>query len=146
MTDVTTGTLTYRGVVQRWHCDHMDHMNVMWYVGKFDEATWNLFADLGITAGYLRQGNGMAAVQQNISYKRELMVGDVVTVTTRVLEVREKLIRFQHEMRNGETGAVAALCELTGVHTDRTTRKSSPFPAEIRAAAEAAVEHAASTG
>ena len=40
---------TYRGAVYPWHCDHMGHMNVMWYVGKFDEATWNLFATLGVT-------------------------------------------------------------------------------------------------
>jgi acyl-CoA thioester hydrolase len=33
-------TVTYRGVVYPWHCDHMGHMNVMWYVGRFDEATW----------------------------------------------------------------------------------------------------------
>jgi acyl-CoA thioesterase FadM len=26
---------TYRGAVYPWHCDHMGHMNVMWYVGKF---------------------------------------------------------------------------------------------------------------
>jgi acyl-CoA thioesterase FadM len=38
---------TYRGVIYPWHCDHMGHMNVMWYVGKFDEATWNLFAAMG---------------------------------------------------------------------------------------------------
>jgi hypothetical protein len=36
--------ITYRGVVHQWHCDHMGHMNVMWFVGKFDEATWNLGA------------------------------------------------------------------------------------------------------
>ena len=28
--------ITYRGLVHQWHCDHMGHMNVMWYVGKFD--------------------------------------------------------------------------------------------------------------
>ena len=28
--------LTYRGGVYPWHCDHVSHMNVMWYVGKFD--------------------------------------------------------------------------------------------------------------
>src|SRR6185295_20168046 len=39
-----SGLLTYRGAVYPWHCDHMGHMNVMWYVGKFDEANWNLFA------------------------------------------------------------------------------------------------------
>jgi acyl-CoA thioesterase FadM len=35
--------LTYRGAVYPWHCDHVGHMNVKWYVGKFDEATWQFF-------------------------------------------------------------------------------------------------------
>jgi acyl-CoA thioester hydrolase len=35
------GFLSYRGAVYPWQCDHMGHMNVMWYVGKFDKATWN---------------------------------------------------------------------------------------------------------
>jgi acyl-CoA thioester hydrolase len=29
--------LTYRGTVYPWQRDHIGHMNVMWYVGKFDE-------------------------------------------------------------------------------------------------------------
>ena len=41
------GFLSYRGAVYPWQCDHMGHMNVMWYVGKFDEATWNFFSDSG---------------------------------------------------------------------------------------------------
>ncbi|HVJ11136.1 MAG TPA: acyl-CoA thioesterase, partial [Burkholderiales bacterium] len=61
---------TYRGAVYPWHCDHMGHMNVMWYVGKFDEATWNLFALLGVTTTFLKENRrGMAAVQQNITYR-----------------------------------------------------------------------------
>ena len=32
---------TYRGTVYPWQCDHVGHMNIMWYVGKFDEANWN---------------------------------------------------------------------------------------------------------
>lgn len=55
------------------------HMNVMWYMDKFDEATWNLFAELGITPSYLReQQRGMVAVQQTISYKQELLAGDAI--------------------------------------------------------------------
>src|SRR4051812_38521462 len=34
--------VTYRGVVYPWHCDHLGHMNNMWFAGKFDEASWNL--------------------------------------------------------------------------------------------------------
>ncbi|OGA25592.1 MAG: thioesterase [Betaproteobacteria bacterium RIFCSPLOWO2_02_FULL_67_19] len=110
----------------------MGHMNVMWYVGKFDEATWNLFALVGITPTLLRtQSRGMAAVQQNIGYRRELNAGDVVTVRSAVLEVRDKVLRFVHEMRNAESGEIAAVCELTGVHIDTLARKSCPFPTEV---------------
>jgi len=125
---------TYRGAVYPWHCDHMGHMNVMWYVGKFDEATWNLFAAMGVTTAFLREnGRGMAAVQQNITYKRELVAGDTVSVHSAFLEVREKLARFVHEMRHGESGELAALCMLTGVHIDAAARKACPFPQDILA-------------
>jgi len=127
---------TYRGTVYPWHCDHMNHMNVMWYVGKFDEATWNFFALLGATPSYLRgNGRGMVAVDQRIAYLRELHAGDTVRVRTGTLEVRDKVIRFVHEMRNAETQQVAAVTMLTGVHIDTTTRKSCPLPAEVLARA-----------
>ena len=127
---------TYRGAVYPWHCDHMGHMNVMWYVGKFDEATWNLFAEMGVTTAFLKQNKrGMAAVQQNITYKRELVAGDVVAVRSAFLEVREKVAKFVHEMRNAVTGEVSAVCVLTGVSMDSQTRKSCPFPEDIIARA-----------
>jgi acyl-CoA thioester hydrolase len=127
---------TYRGTVYPWQCDHVGHMNIMWYVGKFDEANWNLFARIGLTPSYLRQsGRGMAAVQQTISYKREMLAGDVVEITSELLEIGTKSIRFRHEMRNAETGEVAAICETTGVHIDRQARKAVPFDDDIRTAA-----------
>ncbi len=133
---------TYRGVVYPWQCDHMGHMNVMWYVGKFDEATWALFASIGITAAYVREQRcGMAAVQQNIAYKRELTAGDIVAVRSRIVELREKVIRFEHEMIHEGNGEVAASCELTAVHLDLSRRKSRAFPAAIVARARAQAGH-----
>ena len=44
MSAPAAGLLETRGTVYPWHCDHMNPMNVMWYGGKFDEATWNLTA------------------------------------------------------------------------------------------------------
>ena len=135
--------VTYRGAVYPWHCDHVGHMNVMWYVGKFDEATWNLFARIGLTPAYLREtGRGMAAAQQNITYKRELLAGDVVEVRSSLLEIGNKSIRFVHEMRNAETGEIAATCEITGVHLDRQARKSVAFAETIRRRAADFIAHA----
>jgi acyl-CoA thioester hydrolase len=123
---------TYRGAVYPWHCDHMGHMNVMWYVGKFDEATWNLFAGIGVTPSFLREQNrAMAAVQQNISYRRELRAGDVVAIRSGVLEMRDKVVKFVHEMRDALSGEIAAVCVITGVHMDGATRRSTVFPPEI---------------
>src|SRR4051812_18211936 len=119
-------------MIYPWHCDHMGHMNVMWYVGKFDEATWNLFAAAGVTASYLKENKrGMAAVQQNITYKRELLAGDIIAVRSAFLEVRDKVARFVHEMRNAQNGEIAAVCVLTGVSMDVQTRKSCPLPEDI---------------
>ena len=124
---------TYRGTVYPWQYDHIGHMNIMWYVGKFDEANWNLFARIGLTPTYLREsGRGMAAVQENITYRRELLAGDFVEVKSVLIEIGEKSIRFRHEMRNAETGEIAASCEITGVHIDRRARKSASFADGVR--------------
>jgi len=125
--------LTYRGTIYPWHCDHMGHMNVMWYVGKFDEATWHLLALARCTAKRMREeGIGMAAVEQRIEYKRELLAGDLITIHSWIQEVREKVILFVHEMTNEETKEVAARTFLTGVCLDTTTRKARPLPEDVR--------------
>ncbi|MBV9301308.1 MAG: acyl-CoA thioesterase [Acidobacteriaceae bacterium] len=125
--------VTYRGTVYPWHCDHMGHMNVMWYVGKFDEATWQLLASIGLSRARLRdEGIGMAAVEQHIEYKRELFAGDLLTIRSTVQEVREKALIFLHEMINQETDELAARTVLTAVCIDRTTRKAKPLPSDIR--------------
>ena len=112
-----TSEATYRGTVYPWQCDHIGHMNVMWYVGKFDEASWNLFAALGLTPSYLRDHNrGMAAVQQNIAYKRELLAGDIVEVYSRLLEIRDRSIRFQHEMHKRRRLSHELATDRTGQH------------------------------
>ncbi len=132
--------LTYRGAVYPWQCDHMGHMNVMWYVGKFDEATWNLLGEMGLSPAFLRaHDRGMAAVEQIISYKKELVAGDVVTVYSAVIEIKERVLRFSHEMRKTDTGEVAAATLLTAVHLDTKARRACPFPADVAARAQALV-------
>lgn len=138
--EISMERITYKGCVYPWHCDHVGHMNIMWYVGKFDEANWNLFAQLGMTPNFLRRENrGMAAVQQNIAYKRELLPGDIIEIRSRVLEFTEKSVHFIHEMTNAETNETAALCELTGVHMDRSARRAVAFSPRVREMIEAAI-------
>jgi acyl-CoA thioester hydrolase len=115
----------------------MGHMNVMWYVGKFDEATWQFFLNVGLPRSRcLSEGTGMAAVEQHIEYKRELRAGDLISIRSAALEVKEKSIRFVHEMTNDENGELAARTILVGVYFSTTERKSLALPADVRQRAQ----------
>ena len=124
--------VTYRGNVYPRECDQMGHMNVAAYMEKFDNATWNFFADHGLSRLYLeRHGIGMAAVNQNITYKRELRSGDVVTIYSKLLEIAGKKIRFKSTMFNSETGEEVAEVINLAVCIDISKRKACQFPSEI---------------
>ena len=129
---------TARGTVHEWQRDHMGHINVRAYMEFFDAASWQVYAALGLPPSLLRSGAlSLAAVQQNISYTKELYPGDTVEVASEVLELREKVLRFRHELRNSETQDVCAICEFTVVCLDPQTRKSRPFPPQVAAKAAA---------
>jgi acyl-CoA thioester hydrolase len=135
---MTVPVETYRGAVYPWHCDHMGHMNVMWYVGKFDEATWHLFRMVGLSAPWLQaNGRGMAAVEQRIAYQRELHAGATVVVRTTVLEVREKVLRFVHQMVDADTEQPSATTLLVAAHTDSKLRKATALPPDVAEKARA---------
>src|SRR5882672_9122887 len=110
------------------------------YVGKFDEATWRFFNAIGLSPTYLRNANrGMAAVDQQITYVRELYAGSIVSIYSRVTEVKPKRLVFIHEMMNDEIHEVAARTTLTGVHLDTVARKSCPFEEHILRTAQSLV-------
>jgi acyl-CoA thioester hydrolase len=139
----TQGALeTYRGVVYPWHIDQIGHMNVQFYTARFDEATWHFFAAIGITSGYLKaNGRGMAAVDQHTQYKRELHAGALIRISSELLEIKSKTVRFRHHMYDAESGEEVAVTDLVGVHMDTIARISVPLPQEI---VERARVHAAS--
>jgi acyl-CoA thioester hydrolase len=123
---------TYRGVVYPWQMDHMDHMNVQFYTARFDEATWHLFAALGMATSYFRESRrGMAALEQRTLYKRELHAGALVRITSELLEMKPKTIRFLHRMYDTGSGEEVATSELVGAHIDTDARKAVPFPDDV---------------
>ena len=129
---------TARGIVHAWQCDHMGHANLRAYAEFFEQALWHVFNRIGITPAVLRGDElRMAGVQQNISYKRELLPGDLVYVRSRLAELSERKLRMEHEMVNAQSEEVCATCELTAVCIDATTRKPRSFPTAITEKARA---------
>ena len=123
---------TARGTIHAWQCDHMGHANLRAYGELFEQALWHVFQRIGITPSVLRGDTiRMAGVQQNITYSKELLPGDLVLVRSNLVEMRERSLKMRHEMQHVESGEICATCELTAVCLDARTRKPRSFPPEI---------------
>lgn len=123
---------TFRGVVYPNYMDQMGHMNVQYYVHLFDQATWSFFESAGLSFHYFADtARGMAALEQHLTYRREVFAGTVITVTTQILKVTGKTVQFLHTMTDSE--GVVATCKLVAAHIDRAAHKSEAFPPDILA-------------
>ena len=131
------GAISYRGVIFPWDCDAMGHLNNKHYFGLFDQAAWHLFLALGfrpVTA--TRAGLGLADVNQNISFKREVLAGQLIVIRSYLDRIGTKSLTARHEMFDAENGdPVAQLLSVTAFF-DLQLRRATPIPAQIRAAAQ----------
>jgi acyl-CoA thioester hydrolase len=124
---------TYRGTIYPWNCDHMGHMNVQFYVGKFDEASWNLLSSVGLSPAYLKENNsGMVALEQHINYYKEVFAGDSIYIESEIIEIREKTMLLKHVMFNQESKDIISQTEITGLHIDTKLRKAIPLPLFVK--------------
>jgi acyl-CoA thioester hydrolase len=105
------------------------HMNVSFYVHLFDRAVWSFFEAFGLDLDYARRGNAaMFAVEEHVRYLGELHEGDALTIHTGVRELRPKTVRMQQYMVDPRRQRIAAAREVVGMHIDRGSRRSAPFP------------------
>lgn len=122
-------TKTYQGTIYPWHCDHMQHMNVQYYVAKFDEATWNLFSQIGLTSNYLSTNKrGMVALEQKLKYYNEVFAGDNIYIKSKITEIKNKNILFMHAMYNLDSNEKLSETEIVGLHIDTEKRKGVVLP------------------
>src|SRR5688572_7003199 len=107
--DLNDLTVYNRVTITEEYLDAMGHMNVRWYVGIFDDATWKFFEQLGMTESYTREKRaGMFALRQFIQYLAEIHVGETVAVRSRLIKRSEKRLHFMHFMVNETTNTIAA--------------------------------------
>ena len=123
---------TYRGIVHSWQCDFLGHMNVQFYVSKFDEASWHLIAKYGLTPEYFKTSQrSVAIVEQRIKYFRELNAGDLLVIRSKIVKAKTKSLHIFQRMINSQTNTIVAEEEIICVQIDTNTRKFRSFPNEI---------------
>lgn len=130
--------LLSRGVVHPWHHDVYGHMNVRHYAPFFDDATFHLYAALGLSLDDMLAEHGvhMVSARAETNFIRELKAGDTFLIDGAVTRIGGRSASFQFRMIHSDTGDHHASYELTEVIFDPKTRKSAPMPDALRAALE----------
>ena len=124
----TTLTSTMITVEPDW-VDYNGHMNLAFYVLAFDKATDNFYDQLGIGLNYrTEQNSSMFTLGINVDYLREVFRGDELLITTQLLAVDKKRLRYIHQMYQGGDGSPVALNECLAIHVNMRSRKSESFP------------------
>jgi acyl-CoA thioesterase FadM len=108
--------------------DGNGHLNVRHYLGILDDAEWVLFDDFGAGSEASSAGTGgMFALEQVLTYRREVLVGDEVAVHVRLLARSEKLIHLVSYLVNHTRREVAASMEALEAFVAYETRRTTPF-------------------
>ena len=123
----------YRASVTDEFVDYNGHMNAMHYPLHFENATCLFFEHLDISKRYQEtRQHAMFAAEQHMIYRSELRAGAPFLVQSQLLDVAPRLIRLFNAMRNAETGQLCCTQEMIFVHVSSASRRSAPFPEDVR--------------
>ena len=118
--------------------DYNGHLNMAYYNVMFDRAIDELWLELGIGPGYMRERQGSTFTAEcHVRYLREIHLGDPVQVSILLLGADEKRLHTFEELRHAGEGWLSATSENMTIHIDMAARKTAPFPPDIRARIEA---------
>lgn len=121
--------------------DYNGHLNVAYYHLVFDRGTDEFLDRIGLGEASARKGLGsMFALEDHITYQRELKVDDPLRVTLQVLDYDEKRVHYFMRMFHGEENYLAATYEHLSMYVDFESRRSAPMPASGRAKLDAIYE------
>ncbi|HKU98220.1 MAG TPA: acyl-CoA thioesterase [Vineibacter sp.] len=139
-------TETLRFMVQQWHCDHLGHCNVQFYMGWAADAAFSLAGRLGLdrdAADRLRLG--LVAVRAELDFRGELRGGDLVVAESAIEALGERKLHLRHYFRRAADGSKVLDVRMVVVCMDLERRRATAFPAAFAAAARAHVVAEGST-
>ena len=133
---------TYRGVVNRWEVDNVDHFTVAFYFARFEDAALDLSRRMGLDPESLqRSGRATATLSCRVRYLRELRLADILHIRSGVVGLDGDLLVLAHELYDSGDGTLCTTLEQRVALVEIGVRAPLPLgPAERDAALARRVE------
>lgn len=124
-------------VVPEW-VDFNGHMNVAYYMVAFDRCVDAMYNRLHMGPDFIdRTGCSVFTLEAHINYLREVVEGDPLRITGRLMDYDGKRVHAYFEMLHGDGGHMVAAMEQLGINVDMAHRKPVAFSPESGAMLEA---------
>jgi acyl-CoA thioester hydrolase len=109
--------------------DENGHLNVRHYLALYDDAEWVVFGGLGLGDEHAAAGlGGMFALEQHLVYRREVRVGETVTVRLRAVARTPRMLHLVSYLANDTRREVAGSMEAVDAYVEFATRRLGAFP------------------
>jgi acyl-CoA thioester hydrolase len=136
-----------RHMVFPWHCDHYGHMNVRWYTGFFDDASFLIWPNVGIDMRAVHATGIHSVIARNTTeYHHEVQAGDPLLIVGGFTRVGSKSLTLEMRMLDATSRDLRASQETVVVFFNAATRRSAEIPENVRAALAGAVAPEADAG
>jgi acyl-CoA thioester hydrolase len=123
----------FRTVVRPEWIDDNGHMNMGYYLLAFDLATGAFLDYVGLDGEHRKaQHVTTFCLEAHVTYEREVLSGDPLRFTTRLLGWDAKRLHYFHEMHHAVDGYLAATNELMTLHVSQSTRRGAPMAPGIQ--------------
>jgi acyl-CoA thioesterase FadM len=118
---------TYRGVVNAWECDVVEHFTIAYYFDRFADATRNFF-------GLIGEGDSFGAgvcngrSRRNATFQHELRAGAAFHILTAVTGIDADALQLGHRVVDSTTDeTVTWLSETCALSQDLPSATSQKF-------------------
>lgn len=114
--------------VQQGWIDANNHVNVAYYVVAFDVATDVFLNRIGLgEANMSERKTSTFTAEMNVSYVREIVLGDSLSITTQLIGFDQKRVHYYHRMYQTGDGYLAATSECLSLHVSMESRRVTPL-------------------
>jgi acyl-CoA thioester hydrolase len=134
---------SYRGAVEAWECDQMDHMNVQFYTTKASAGLSHLLNALGLDPARIRaDAKSLRYKNLRIQYKAEMRLGGLMYGLSGIRAVEGQDIKGFFNLYNSQTNTLSCNQEFTLRYEDLLTGEFLDMPADVlQRARELAASH-----
>lgn len=120
-------TLTVRG----YHIDVYGHVNNARYLEFMEDGRWALFSSMTDLNAWAERGLAFVVVNINIDYRRAAHMHDVLTLTTRLVEIGSRNAVLEQQFHHQVTGQLVASARVTFVVVDTRVQKAISIEGEM---------------